>query len=663
MLQTVLRLQQSGTCGRECLLWFLSFLPATLNERFAVYIAITLPVILSGLSDENDGVREVAMRAGQVVVYKLGISHTNELIPSLNEGMFQEDHRIRLSSVKLMGELLCMVGDTKATTAGGDIDEDDGDDDGGYENSGSLNRVCQKIRQHIGDAETDAVLASLYIVRSDVSMVVRQASLGVWKSIVANSPRTLMQIMPVLVAQLIDKLASPSEMLRSVAGTSLGDIVSKLGDKVLPAVVRPLREGLRSDSVSQRQGVCTGLNEILAACTRKQAEDYIDVLVPALQQALCDPSKEVSAQAARAFLTLFRSVGVRAIQQIVPTLLETYGSGDSTESQLALQGLREIVQQRPRDLLEFLLPTLMVSPVTTVSAKALGAVMEVAGPQLHHYLSSLLPALVQELYTTDGKVEQLKAAIAADPSLDTATLDAECVRYEALKDAATAVMGAITTEGVHHLVGELGKQMEHDNSTKRRRWGCWLAGQFFAQSKAAFGEYVPVLLKFLLSRVAETDQALLQAVVDALQSLSVAVPAADFTDHLEFMRSCITSTASAARHRVGPTQLLPNAAGELILPLFAVPKSLDPLFNILLHALMNGSPTARELAADTIGELAQFADAGVLKPMLIKTTGPLIRVVGDRHPSSVKGAILQVCLLCWSVAIFAHSVYCCLFAL
>jgi hypothetical protein len=207
----------------------------------------------------------------------------------------------------------------------------------------------------------------------------------------------------------------------------------------------------------------------------------------------------------------------------------------------------------------------------------------------------------------------------------------------------------------------------------------------------------------------------LQAVTDALQALSAAVPPGDFTDHLEFMRSCISSTASSARHRVGPEKLLPNAAGELILPLFTVPKSLDPLYNILLHALMNGetsvaklcvvtvasayhvavarcgacvwltpygvvypvgtggsvvygepkttsimlcfssgcviflyvtyvtgSHTAREIAADTIGELALFADVAVLKPLLIKTTGPLIRVVGDRFPSSVKGAILQV---------------------
>jgi len=75
---------------------------------------------------------------------------------------------------------------------------------------------------NIGDREMDEVLSSLYIIRSDVSMNVRQSALTTWKAIVSNSPRTLLQIMPVLVKQLIEKLALPSDMLRAVAGSSLG---------------------------------------------------------------------------------------------------------------------------------------------------------------------------------------------------------------------------------------------------------------------------------------------------------------------------------------------------------------------------------------------------------------------------------------------------------
>lgn len=65
----VLEYRSSMNIGpREGLLWFFSFLPTSLQDNFAQYITICLPVILSGLSDDDDGVREVALRAGQVIV-------------------------------------------------------------------------------------------------------------------------------------------------------------------------------------------------------------------------------------------------------------------------------------------------------------------------------------------------------------------------------------------------------------------------------------------------------------------------------------------------------------------------------------------------------------------------------------------------------------------
>jgi hypothetical protein len=76
--------------------------------------------------------------------------------------------------------------------------------------------------------------------------------------------------------------------------------------------------------------------------------------------------------------------------------------------------------------------------------------------------------------------------------------------------------------------------------------------------------------------------------------------------------------------------------------MFSIPKALDPLLSVYLHGLMTGYSSVRENSADAIGELLELTDATALRPYLIKTTGPLIRVVGDRFPSNVKRAILQV---------------------
>ena len=94
-----------------------------------------------------------------------------------------------------------------------------------------------------------------------MSIAVRQNALQIWKSIVTNTPRTLVEIMKVLLSLLIEKLSEGSidedddqvfgvvkrgnddeeeaggdgdngEDIRIVASRSLGDLVMKLGDKV-----------------------------------------------------------------------------------------------------------------------------------------------------------------------------------------------------------------------------------------------------------------------------------------------------------------------------------------------------------------------------------------------------------------------------------------------
>ena len=688
ILDTALALRNNTrSAAREGLLWLLSFLPAVLAEGFSSHIKTTLPVILSGLSDESEGVREVALRSGQVMVTVLGTNNALLLLPSLSEGMFDDDWRIRHSSLILLGDLLYLIGDTKAV---GMADGEDEDEDLAGVSSGG--KVTATLRANIGEKNANDVLAALYIVRSDVSMAVRQSALQVWKSVVSNTPRTLVEIIPVLIQQLISKLSSESSELRVVAGKSLGELVRKMGDRVLPVVVPHLRKQLKVSAGGDggealRQGVCLGLTEILASATRRQIEDYLDSLMPALQEALCDKSEEVRSQAAKAFQTLFKNIGPRAVDDIVPALLarmgvmvgdsddEDDGDGDEDDGDeddddededcddevetdeddkslaLVLLGLQGVVQLRPRDLLEYLLDPscLLKHPMDAPAARTLAGVVQVAGTTLNYHFSTLIPALCMELLSAAEKVDKLQITVNSFLSGEgveaedaTEELAAEKERLAVIKDSAGAVMGAVTTSGVNFLSSELGRQIEHDGDVRRRRWGCWLLEQFVRRSKAVFSDYLPVLFKYLLSRVAEFDRDLLQAVSDALLALSTSVPLEELSVHLDFMRSCVNSTASDARHRVGAGDLFNSVTGAFTLPLLTVPKSLESFLSIALHGLMNGSLQARETAADVIAELAAMADPAVLKPYLIKTTGPLIRVVGDRFPSNVKAAILQV---------------------
>ena len=64
------------------------------------------------------------------------------------------------------------------------------------------------------------------------------------QTLVTNTPRTLKEVLPELMRQVIDALAGASPDRRATAARCLGVLVRKLGDRVLPAVIPILQEGL-----------------------------------------------------------------------------------------------------------------------------------------------------------------------------------------------------------------------------------------------------------------------------------------------------------------------------------------------------------------------------------------------------------------------------------
>ena len=58
-----------------------------------------------------------------------------------------------------------------------------------------------------------------------------------------------------------------------MAARTLGDIVRKLGEKVLPEIIPILERGLESEESDQRQGVCIGLSEIMSSTSREHVSE------------------------------------------------------------------------------------------------------------------------------------------------------------------------------------------------------------------------------------------------------------------------------------------------------------------------------------------------------------------------------------------------------
>lgn len=98
---------------REGVLWVLTFMPSSLGHAFTPLIDVSLPALLAGLSDDNEQIREVALRAGRVLIRSHGKAHVYKILPSLEDGLLDDDWRIRVSSLTLLGDLLSLIGGTK----------------------------------------------------------------------------------------------------------------------------------------------------------------------------------------------------------------------------------------------------------------------------------------------------------------------------------------------------------------------------------------------------------------------------------------------------------------------------------------------------------------------------------------------------------------------
>jgi len=177
-----------------------------------------------------------------------------------------------------------------------------------------------------------------------------------------------------------------------VAARTLGDLVRKLGERVLPEIIPILEKGLDSEDKDKMQGVCVGLSEIMSSTSRDMVLTFVDSLVPTVRKALCDSDPSVRQAAAKTFDSLHSTVGGRALDDILPSLLEQLS--DPALHENTLDGLRQIMAIKSRAVLPYLIPQLTASPVNT---KALSILASVAGEALNKHLARILPALLTSL--------------------------------------------------------------------------------------------------------------------------------------------------------------------------------------------------------------------------------------------------------------------------
>ncbi|KAE9377900.1 ARM repeat-containing protein [Stipitochalara longipes BDJ] len=587
-LPTILQnVASSKPSVREGFMSLFIFLPVCFGNSFANYLSKIIPPILSGLADDVESIRDTSLRAGRLLVKNFATRAIDLLLPELERGLADDNYRIRLSSVELVGDLLFNLTGISANTEQDEVEE------GAQEAGASLLEV-------LGEEKRNKVLSSLYICRCDTSGLVRTAAVNVWKALVA-SPRTLKELIPTLTQLIIRRLGSSNMEQKVIAGNALGELIRKAGDGVLSTLLPTLEEGLQtSTDTDAKQGICIALRELISSASPDALEDHEKTLISVVRTALIDSDDEVREAAAEAFDSLQQILGKRAVDQVLPHLLSLLRTEDEADN--ALSALLTLLTETTRSniILPNLIPTLTTSPISSFNAKALASLSTVAGSAMTRRLPTILNSLMDNIISC--KDEELLADLNA--SFDTVVLSID--EFDGLNTAMSVLLTLV----------------KHDDHHRRAATGYHLA-TFFSSATVDYSRYNQDIIRALLISFDDRDAEVVKAAWTALN---------EFTKHLkkEEMEALVFSTRQILQH-VG-------VAGSN-LPGFGLPKGINAILPIFLQGLMNGSSEQRTQSALAISDIVDRTSGDSLKPFVTQITGPLIRVVSERSVD-VKAAIL-----------------------
>ncbi|KAH7929550.1 ARM repeat-containing protein [Leucogyrophana mollusca] len=587
--------QSPRSTVREGFMSLLVYLPATFGTRFQPHLPKIISPILSGLSDSEEYVREAAMRAGRMIVTNYSTRAIDLLLPELEQGMFDAGWRIRQSSITLVGELLFKVSGISGKAELGDDEE--------VVEAATAESSRRALTDVLGAERRDRILSALYLARQDAVNVVRQSSIHIWKALVHNTPRTVREILPELVGQLVKLYASSEFEQQETAGRTTAELCRKFGEKILGEIIPILRSSSSSPDSHTREGVCLMLCDIMENTTDTQREGHENDIITMVRGSLVDDDAIVRSAAAKTFDTLQEHLGAKAIDQTIPTLLEALRQpGESSGT--ALQALREVMSVRASTVFPVLIPTLIATPMTVFNARALASLVTVAGSALSRRLTIILSALVKVV--EEEKDDELRAAI---------------------DEAIRALLASIQDpDGLNTLMMLLLGWAKHE-SPNRRVSACDLFAVFCEESDLDSSLYRIDWVRQLISLFDDSEVPVHTAAWHSFDVFVKSLPKDELEPLVVPLRRTIESTG-APGHNV---------------PGFSLPKGVAPTVPIIIAGLTTGSNEQRESAAYAIGDLVERTEESAIKPFVVPFTGPLIRVAtqATTYPPGVKTAILS----------------------
>lgn len=567
----------------------LLFLPVCFGAQFSPYLTKIIPPILAGLADIDEDIRETAIKAGRLIVKNYAKKAVDILLPELEAGIFDSNYRIRLSSLELTGDLLFQV---TGISGKSELAEDQ------IDHSSEINKSLIDV---LGQERRDRVLSALFICRSDTTGIVRSAAVDIWKALVANTPRTVKEILPTLTSIIVKRLASNDESQRAIAAATLGEMVRRVGSNALDQLLPTLENNLITGDTDTKQGICIALTELIQSASSDVLREYQDSFIKITRDALIDSSSQVRESAAQSFQALQEELGKVVIDEIIPYLLNLLQSSEDSEN--ALSALQDIMTTKSEIIFPILIPTLLTPPIDAFKVKALSALASVAGTALYKRLSSIINTLIQAVIDSKSESEEYQEEIKASFDKILLSIDSD--------------------SGIHPLMQQLLSLVKHEDPVKRGIIYERL-GNFFKDTSLDYSMYTQDMVQQFILSLDDKSPQVVQGTFEALTSL---------------IKSQSKESLEKLVKPAYQSLVLTGVKGEEIAG-FRLNRGPNCILPIFLHGLMYGNNEQKELSSLSIADIIDKTPATILKPFATIITGPLIRVIGEKVTSDIKVGIL-----------------------
>jgi HEAT repeat protein len=403
--------------------------------------------------------------------------------------------------------------------------------------------------------------------------------------------------MPFLMHIVIQCLGSTNADMRETAGRTLGELVERLADKIIPTVLPTLTMN-KDTSVASRQGACLGLKYLVSASQKAQLVLYQDSLTAAVGKNLLDPVESVREAAAEAFSEVFEKCGQKVMNQVLDTLLDAAATTPAAED-----SLQRIATIDPDKIVVAVVPKLLqVHPVPDWAKRCLAAIAGPAGFHFSRQLSTVMPVLAQD---SKGSEESAKTAL--------------------------AIAMATPEEAMYLLVDTL-VDLTRENDPSIIVFALNLIGAFTNQHEhGTLDDYVVRFIEIVMNLYLDKRETVLDAACNSMKLLLESVVSASEEKYIKAVRTAIQAVRfSQVKQGVD----VGNVPG------FNRPAGLAPVLVLLKQGVM-GAAEIKEQSAVTIGEVLRLCTPESITSSAVMQLAPIIRVLSEKVEPGVKKAILS----------------------